>query len=887
MTLDKSKFAAQFKTPPASCRILKINHGWPGTEAARQQQVDDLLKNGFGGFVNSINFGGGYVTSSANWDAMRGGIAAIRKAGLDLWLYDEAGYPSGRAGGLVLEGHPEREARALLATTQGSDIQFDGLKNIAPLAKVSVSSTDKVGGLYNAQNVTNKSTSALDWQHWSNDPLIDAASNAKPVWVMLELGKPLPVKQVVFYTMKGYEGQDYSIEYWDGGSWRLFADADVSGNKETSRIHVAAKPVTTDKIRLLGKKGPAKQEGLFRVVELQVCIPGGTEKEVFSLTVPPGKLLFARAFRTNKDGGIVLKGAIDLPSPVGDAISWTAPKGRWRLLAVSEDRLFDGSQVDFSGVPEHAPYVNLLDPDAMASFIEITHDRYAKEIGNDLGKVFVSTFTDEPSLIADYYLRAMPWAPIAWHPSLATGFAKLTGRQLSDELPLLFVDGPGAARTRYDFWLTVAEQLRINYFKRIRTWCKAHKIPSGGHLLLEEDIREHIPLYGDFFACLREMDVPGIDVLSLDPAQSPWYTARLASSACELEGGSLIMSETSDFSEMMANPQIPVSVAQFRGTLNRLMLGGINRFNSYSQFRNMTEADLNALNLWTGRGCLVLTGGIRNARIGVLYPIQSAWSRFKPSKQRVSDAGQMTDRLANIYSEVNDRLYAHCREFSHIDTRTLVEAKVTQDELRYGNLAFSVLVLPDTDTLPAAAWRNLEKFWANGGVVIAAGSLPLNSEHEFPSKAAKSIGERIFGKSKNLSTPSWSMNTKGGIGIYLPPDMVKLMPALLDAVLDKDIAVSSAAPVRITRRAIDGQDVYFVINDSPKSWHGTVRFGQPARAAEMCDLSTGEITQLPNPAQAELTLDGWGAAILRMDGIRHVTRLYPKTIKLDAEPESM
>lgn len=874
-----SEFADQFKSPPASCRILKINHGWPDSEAARNAQVAALLKGGFGGFVNSIKFGDGYVTNPKNWDAMRGGIAAMRQAGLDLWLYDEAGYPSGRAGGLVLAGHPEREAHALLATTQGSAITFDGLKNIAPQAKASASSTDPNGGGYAPKNVIDKKNDPADWHHWANNPAGDPASPDKPVWVQLEWEKPMPVKQVVFYTMKGYEAQDYTIEYWDGGDWRLFADADVRGNVSVMRRHVAVQPVTTDKIRLLGKKGPARQPGSFRVVELEAFEFVGDQGESFSLAVPPGKLLFARAFHLNKDGGIELPDAIDLPAPVGGTITWTAPVGRWQLLAVSEDRLFDGSQVDFSGVPKHSPYVSLLDPDAISAFIQITHERYAEELGNDLGKTFVSTFTDEPSLIADYYAQAMPWSPIAWHPILATEFAKRTGRQLSAELPWLFLDGPGAARTRYDFWQTVAEQLRENYFLRIRTWCRAHHIPSGGHLLLEEQINHHVPLYGDFFACQREMDVQGIDELSLNPAQAPWHIARMASSAGELEGNTLVMSETSDFQEMWANPPKPVSVEQFRGTINRLMLGGVNRFNSYSKFRDLSETNLNALNRWTGRGCLALTGGSRNARIAVLYPIQTAWPRFKPSHQGVRDAGPLMDRLVSIIWQVNNLLYDHQREFSYLDTRTLVEAEANHAELAYKNLAFSVVVLPDTDTLPAAAWKNLERFWKNGGVVIAAGSRPLNSESEFPSATAQACGDRLFGKSKDSAAPSWSANAKGGLGIYLPPDRVQELPAILDAVLTRDLTISDpAAPVRITRRAIAGRDVFLVINDSPNPWHGTVTFGQPARAGELLDLANGKIAPLPNPAQAALTLDGWGATILRLDQVGHVSRLQPKTI---------
>ncbi len=715
---SEAGFAEQFRKPPASCRILKINHGWPADEAGRNAYVASLREGGFGGVVSNANFSDGYVTNPGNWDALRGGIAATRGQGLDLWLYDEAGYPSGRAGGLVLKDHPEREARALLATRSAI-----------------------VG--------------------------------------------PGPV----------------------------------------------------------------------------------------SLQCPPGRLVLARAFPVTADGGIALAGAVDLPPAVDGQFTWTVPEGRWQLLAVSEDRLFDGSQVDFSGVPGHAPYVSLLDPEVVSAFIETTHEAYARELGSDLGRLFVSTFTDEPSLIADYYARPMPWSPIAWHPVLETRFAARTGRHPMDDLPWLFLDGPGAARTRYAFWRSVADQLRENYFGRIHTWCRAHQIPSGGHLLLEEDIRFHVPLYGDFFACQREMDVSGTDVLHCDPARAPWETARLVSSAGELEGHTLVMSETSDFEEMWANPPRPVTVAQFRGTINRLLLGGINRFNTYSPFRGLTAGDLKTLNEWTGRGCLALTGGVRNASIAVLYPVETAWIRFKPSCHGFQEAGPMAERLAQTFYQVSNLLFVNRREFSHIDSRTIAEASVGTPELRFRDLAFGVVILPDTDTLPEAAWEQLARFWEAGGVVIAAGARPLNSESEFPSAAAQACGARVFGEGGDLNTPSWVESPAGGIGIYLPPARIHELPAIIDVVLGPDIIVSDpAAPLRITRRIINGRDVFLVINDSPEPWQGTVAFGQPAQAGELLDLATGTITPLPDPTRADLVLEGRGATVLRLSQVGRVPR---------------
>ena len=353
------------------------------------------------------------------------------------------------------------------------------------------------------------------------------------------------------------------------------------------------------------------------------------------------------------------------------------------------------------------------------------------------------------------------------------------------------------------------------------------------------------------------------------------------SSAGELEGKTLVVSETSDFEEMWANPPRPVSVAQFRGTINRLLLGGVNRFSTYSAFRGLGPADLNALNQWTGRASLALTGGVRNASIGVLYPIETAWTRFKPSRQGISEAGPLAERLARVIGQVNDLLYQNRREFSQIDSRTIVEARAAAGELRLRNLAFQVVVLPDTDTLPVAGWQQLQRFWEAGGVVIAAGARPANSESEFPSPAARACGARIFGDGGDPGKPSWVRSPRGGIGVYLPPTRIHEMPAVLDAILGPDIIVGDpAAPLRITRRLIDGRDVYLAINDSPEPWRGTVAFGQRSPAGELCDLATGTVTPLPDPTRVDLALEGWGAAVLRLSRASRVPRLSPKASPL-------
>ncbi len=74
------------------------------------------MRSGVGGIVTNVAFAD-YLRSAAQWNLLREGVSRARARGLAVWIYDEDGYPSGAAGGLVLEGHPELEALGLACRT--------------------------------------------------------------------------------------------------------------------------------------------------------------------------------------------------------------------------------------------------------------------------------------------------------------------------------------------------------------------------------------------------------------------------------------------------------------------------------------------------------------------------------------------------------------------------------------------------------------------------------------------------------------------------------------------------------------------------------------------------------------------------------------------------
>jgi len=108
-----------FEDPPLDFRPLQIIHGFDslGADAdAIARGLDDLTAAGCGGVVANVGWPG-YLRDEERWRVFLLGAEEARRRGMALWIYDEEGYPSGAAGGIVLDGHPELEARGLICVS--------------------------------------------------------------------------------------------------------------------------------------------------------------------------------------------------------------------------------------------------------------------------------------------------------------------------------------------------------------------------------------------------------------------------------------------------------------------------------------------------------------------------------------------------------------------------------------------------------------------------------------------------------------------------------------------------------------------------------------------------------------------------------------------------
>jgi hypothetical protein len=106
-----AEWAVAWSDPTSELRPLQILHGIAPKQAT-PAGMKALKELGLGGIVCNVDFDK-YMVSEARWETLIRGVQACREVGLVVWIYDEQGYPSGAAGGLVLKRNPKFEALAL------------------------------------------------------------------------------------------------------------------------------------------------------------------------------------------------------------------------------------------------------------------------------------------------------------------------------------------------------------------------------------------------------------------------------------------------------------------------------------------------------------------------------------------------------------------------------------------------------------------------------------------------------------------------------------------------------------------------------------------------------------------------------------------------------
>lgn len=126
---------------------------------------------------------------------------------------------------------------------------------------------------------------------------------------------------------------------------------------------------------------------------------------------------------------------------------------------------------------------DILNAQAVKKFIQLTHERYYKELKEYFGKTIIGFFTDEPCALGRNASDYREWAEGMEEEILAAG-GQLT------ELHALF-DG-GENKTTSIYRKLIKYHLRETFYRPLSEWCKSHGIALMGHPAESDDIEEEL-----------------------------------------------------------------------------------------------------------------------------------------------------------------------------------------------------------------------------------------------------------------------------------------------------------------------------------------------------------------------------------------------------------
>ncbi|MFB3789091.1 MAG: hypothetical protein ACE15F_22255 [bacterium] len=424
-------------------------------------------------------------------------------------------------------------------------------------------------------------------------------------------------------------------------------------------------------------------------------------------------------------------------------------------------------------------YPNLLDPEAMRTFVEVTHDAYARVCQAYFGNLVEAFFTDEPSLMAcnlgmlpesvrknvrimdplDPQVKRLPAVP--WVNGLPDLFKKKYGYDLLPKVASLFSgDSPADKTTRRDFWALTADLVEQRFFGLLEEWCQRHGVASSGHILWEESLLYHPALNGNPLRNLQRMQIPGIDVLSSNPSQAFGgyaITTALAASAARLNGTRRVMSETSDHSEQMNKRS--ASLDEMRATAAWQFAQGVTDLTLYYG-RNRPGDEYKQYADFVGRLGALLTPARRAARVALYYPVTDLWAEYKPEAEPLSldRQSETMQKIVRAFPEICAQLTRAGIAFVLVDPNHVAQASIQGRQLKIQNGVFDALLIPAVGEIPADARTVMERFKNAGGAVVdTTGGGWLEALKPYPAAEVKT------------ETPGglWARFERGGEAILL------------------------------------------------------------------------------------------------------------------------
>jgi hypothetical protein len=387
-------------------------------------------------------------------------------------------------------------------------------------------------------------------------------------------------------------------------------------------------------------------------------------------------------------------------------------------------------------------FLDYLNPEAVAKFIEITHEAYRREVGEHFGKTVPGIFTDEPNagaIFRDWFPDDQGDRAITWTDKLPDEFQNKYGYNILDHLPEISYDlaNETMSQARYHYHCCKTSMFIDAYPKQIGQWCEKHNLLFTGHVLEEEPLSNNVSTVGTSMRFYPHMQAPGIDVLT--QYDQAYTTAKQCVSVARQQGRKWVLSElyagigwdiTFETFKYVGDWQAALGITLRCPHLSFYTMAGEAKRDYPPSIHDQCPwwEKYHYVENYFSRLNVILSAGQPVCDLAVLHPQESLYLLHNSSWQNNDQVKKMNTACADITRWL---IGAHL-DFDFLDETHLndIPLEISRDDqgayLKLGQMKYRILLVPPLLTIRSSTLQWLKDFAAIDGQIVFAG---LIAEH--------------------------------------------------------------------------------------------------------------------------------------------------------------
>ena len=381
------------------------------------------------------------------------------------------------------------------------------------------------------------------------------------------------------------------------------------------------------------------------------------------------------------------------------------------------------------------PAGDILNPDAVTSYMELVYDKFADNFSAHFGKTVIAIFTDEPDPLGRGHLRGM----VEGNGKLIPRINEILGYDFTPHFADLWTrDSRDWEQHRKDWERAVTICLEENYYGRLSQWCENHGIALTGHPAKSTDL-----------GAQKYFQIPGQDLVwrYVDPGKKA------------LEG---------EHSTMAKNASSAMVHLNRRRNSNEL-------YGAYGH--NLTYEEM----VWLANWCFVrgqnllyphafyysVRGARFNERPPDVGPNASWWGKYKgyaDACRRLSWLNTDSKQVCHvaILGDANwlpDESAKACfqgqRDFNYLELHHLyTDANVDSEGIHLGGMDYRAIILDGLTAIPHEALPVLKELAEMGRLILWKDS---PHKGEFPGAIIAGNAEKLIAEIDKLVTPDLNL----------------------------------------------------------------------------------------------------------------------------------